>query len=124
VYRARQPILDRNRAMFIYELLYRSGTVNHCDEEDRHRASLELLNDGLFLHGVRELTDDNVLFFNIRGALLDEPIGPREILDLVLAYEQANWDTVQQSVDGLSLREEQVMPLYEQAVTRERGILR
>src|SRR6478672_7284373 len=64
VYLARQPILDRNRATFGYELLYRSSTLNHCDEADRHCASLELLNDGLFLHGVRELIDDNVLFIN------------------------------------------------------------
>lgn len=64
VYAARQPILDSARDTFGYELLYRSSCANAYDARDQHTASLELLNDGLFLHGLHELLGRGALCIN------------------------------------------------------------
>jgi EAL and modified HD-GYP domain-containing signal transduction protein len=60
---ARQPILDRNRNLFAYELLFRSGTGNSCDHPDLEQASVAML-DTSFLIGLQRLTDGQRAFVN------------------------------------------------------------
>ncbi|HLJ15899.1 MAG TPA: HDOD domain-containing protein [Bryobacteraceae bacterium] len=60
---ARQPILDRNRQLFAYELLFRSGTANFCDHPDLEEASVAML-DTSFLIGLQRLTDGQLGFVN------------------------------------------------------------
>lgn len=60
---ARQPILDRNRKLFAYELLYRSETKNSCDATDLEQASLSML-DTSFLIGLQRLTGGDRAFVN------------------------------------------------------------
>jgi EAL and modified HD-GYP domain-containing signal transduction protein len=60
---ARQPILDRNRQLFAYELLFRSGTENSCDATDLEQASMAMI-DTSFLIGLQRLTDGQRAFVN------------------------------------------------------------
>src|SRR5579862_6907169 len=60
---ARQPILDRNRHLFAYELLFRSGASNSCDHPDLEEASVTML-DTSFLIGLQTLTEGQLGFVN------------------------------------------------------------
>ena len=60
---ARQPILDRNRRLFAYELLFRSGPGNSCDAPNLEQASLAMT-DTSFLIGLQRLTDGQRAFVN------------------------------------------------------------
>ncbi len=60
---ARQPILDRKRNLFAYELLFRSGTQNSCDATDLEQASVSMV-DTSFLIGLNRLTDGQRAFVN------------------------------------------------------------
>jgi c-di-GMP-related signal transduction protein len=60
---ARQPILDRHRRLFAYELLFRSGPANFCDHPNLEEASVAML-DTSFLIGLQRLTDGQLGFVN------------------------------------------------------------
>src|SRR5579871_3707282 len=60
---ARQPILDRNRKLFAYELLFRSGNQNSFDSSNPEQASLSLI-DTSFLIGLQRLTEGQRAFIN------------------------------------------------------------
>jgi c-di-GMP-related signal transduction protein len=60
---ARQPILDRKRELFAYELLFRSGTRNSCESTDLEQASLSMI-DTSFLIGLHRLTEGQRAFLN------------------------------------------------------------
>ncbi|MCP2937995.1 hypothetical protein NK983_35405, partial [Salmonella enterica subsp. enterica serovar Typhimurium] len=49
IYVGRQPILDRNRALYAYELLFRSGNVEqaefHCDVSATARVITSVFNE-------------------------------------------------------------------------------
>jgi c-di-GMP-related signal transduction protein len=60
---ARQPILDRDRRLFAYELLFRSGTGNFCEHPNLEEASVAML-DTSFLIGLQRLLDGQLGFVN------------------------------------------------------------
>jgi len=60
---ARQPILDRNRHLYAYELLFRSSAENAFDQRDLEEASLSMI-DTSFLIGLQRLTDGQRAFVN------------------------------------------------------------
>jgi c-di-GMP-related signal transduction protein len=61
---ARQPILDRQRDLFAYELLFRSGMdKNSCEGADLEQVSL-LMCDTSFLMGLEKLTGGQRAFVN------------------------------------------------------------
>jgi EAL and modified HD-GYP domain-containing signal transduction protein len=53
---ARQPILDRFRRTWGYELLFRSGTTNSFDGTDPDQASAKVIDSSFFLFGIESLT--------------------------------------------------------------------
>jgi len=62
-YLARQPILDRARELFAYELLFRNGIQNSCEGLDLELASTSVL-DTSFLIGFEKITAGRRVFIN------------------------------------------------------------
>src|SRR5216683_3255954 len=62
-YLARQPILNRARELFAYELLFRNGIQNSCDGMDLEFASTSVL-DTSFLIGFEKITAGRPMFIN------------------------------------------------------------
>ncbi|MFY9803293.1 MAG: EAL domain-containing protein [Candidatus Acidiferrales bacterium] len=62
-YLARQPIFNSERAVYGYELLYRSGTENHCNALHADMASASSV-DSLLLFGIERLTPGCRAFIN------------------------------------------------------------
>lgn len=60
---ARQPILTRSRELFGYELLFRNGIQNSCEELNLEFASTALL-DTSFLIGFEKITAGRPMFIN------------------------------------------------------------
>ena len=105
-YLARQPILNRARELFAYEILFRNGIQNSCDGLDLNLASTSVL-DTSFLIGFEKITAGRPMFINCpRDFLLRdyvslfppqsvvveilENIKPdREVIDACLRLKQA-----------------------------------
>ena len=69
---ARQPILDRQRNVVGYELLFRSGADNFFRPVDGDRATAILIDDAVHLHSMEKLTNGKKCFINFtRKALID-----------------------------------------------------
>jgi len=69
---ARQPILDRNRKLYAYELLFRSGIQNSYESTNPEQASLSMF-DTSFLIGLKRLTAGQRAFVNCpRDFLLED----------------------------------------------------
>jgi c-di-GMP-related signal transduction protein len=62
-YLARQPILNRARELFAYELLFRNGIQNSCEGLDLELASASVL-DSSFLIGFEKITAGRPMFIN------------------------------------------------------------
>ena len=60
---ARQPILNRVRDLYAYELLFRRSFENSCDEVDLELASTSVL-DTSFLIGFEKITAGHPMFIN------------------------------------------------------------
>jgi len=52
----------------------------------------------------------------ITSALLGEPGRFRDVLDMILAFERANWGTFSKCAAGLNLREESVQSVFQHSV--------
>jgi c-di-GMP-related signal transduction protein len=107
-YLARQPILNRARELFAYEILFRNGIQNSCDGLDLNLASTSVL-DTSFLIGFEKITAGRPMFINCpRDFLLRdyvslfppqsvvveilENIKPdREVIDACLRLKQAGY---------------------------------
>jgi c-di-GMP-related signal transduction protein len=79
---ARQPILDRHRDVFAYELLFRSGIQNSCEGINLELASTSVL-DTSFLIGLDKLCEGRRMFINCpREFLLRDYISlfPRDLV--------------------------------------------
>src|SRR4029077_13738643 len=62
-YLARQPILNRARELFAYELLFRNSIQNSCDGLDLELASTSVM-DTSFLIGFEKITAGHPMFIN------------------------------------------------------------
>jgi c-di-GMP-related signal transduction protein len=60
---ARQPILNRARELFGYELLFRNGMENSCDELNPEFASTSVLDSSVLL-GFEKITAGHPMFIN------------------------------------------------------------
>jgi EAL and modified HD-GYP domain-containing signal transduction protein len=69
-YVARQPILDSNRKVFGYELLYRAGAEDVACTASPDMASASVLSDALLNIGFETLTDGRKGFMNVTRSLL------------------------------------------------------
>jgi len=79
---ARQPILTRERSLFAYELLFRSGIQNSCEGVNLEQASASMF-DTSFLIGLQRLTGGQRAFVNCpRDFLLRDYISlfPRDLV--------------------------------------------
>jgi c-di-GMP-related signal transduction protein len=72
VFVARQPILDRLKKTYAYELLFRDGPVNRFTGSDPDQASRSVIDTSFFLLGIDTITGGKPAFVNFtRNALLD-----------------------------------------------------
>jgi c-di-GMP-related signal transduction protein len=66
---ARQPIFDRKKQVYAYELLYRSDPVNHARVIDDEYATLKVIADSLLI-GLQRLTANKRAFIHFNYLLL------------------------------------------------------
>ncbi len=74
VHVARQPIFDRQRRIYGYELLYRSSLRNSFDGTDDDEATVSLINDTFLTFGFNELVDHSSGFINFSENLLQSDL--------------------------------------------------
>jgi EAL and modified HD-GYP domain-containing signal transduction protein len=67
---ARQPIFDARRQVVGYELLFRSGSLNHFAHDDGDEASRRLIGDSLSVFGLDALTGGKKAFINFTRDVL------------------------------------------------------
>ena len=70
VYVARQPIFDKYKEIYGYELLFRSSMDNYFPDIDGNTATSKLLNNTFFNIGVEQLTGEGMAFVNFTQDLL------------------------------------------------------
>jgi len=70
VYVARQPIFNKNKKLFGYELLFREGLSNAFPDIDGDTATSKLLSNSFFSIGMNQLTSDKKAFINFPQSLL------------------------------------------------------
>jgi EAL and modified HD-GYP domain-containing signal transduction protein len=67
---ARQPILNRHRRLFAYELLFRDGKSNSFPGGDGSDATLSLLSSSFFTIGIEQITSGHRAFINFTEEML------------------------------------------------------
>ncbi len=70
VYVARQPVLDRNKNTFGYELLFRGGMTNAFPDIDGDTATSKLLSNSFFSIGMEQITGGKKALINFTQELL------------------------------------------------------
>jgi c-di-GMP-related signal transduction protein len=74
VYTARQPIFDRKKEIFAYELLFRGGTPNFFPNIDGDCATSRVLSSTFFTTGIEKITGGKKAFVNFTRDLLQNDI--------------------------------------------------
>ncbi|MCB2146997.1 MAG: HDOD domain-containing protein [Deltaproteobacteria bacterium] len=74
IYVARQPIFDKNKNIYAYELLFRDGTANHVPDIDGDVATTTLLANTFFTIGMDTLAGGRKSFINFTQNLLEKKI--------------------------------------------------
>lgn len=73
IFVARQPIINRDKDLFAYELLYRSGDKNSAEFSDGSSASSQVIFNSFLEIGIDNLVGNALSFVNIReNIILDE----------------------------------------------------
>jgi len=75
VFVARQPIFDRKKAVFGYELLFRSGYTNSYDSQDPDASTRDVISNSLFVIDFDDLTGGRWGFINFTRNLLTQEVG-------------------------------------------------
>jgi c-di-GMP-related signal transduction protein len=70
VYVARQPIFDRRKEIYGYELLFRDGVSNVFPEIDRDKATSKVLSTSFFILGIDHIAGGKKAFINFTRELL------------------------------------------------------
>lgn len=70
VFVARQPIFNRNKKIFAYELLFRSGMTNGFPGLNGETATSSLLTTSFFTVGIEKITGGRKSFINFTEELL------------------------------------------------------
>ncbi len=81
VFVARQPIFDRKKSLFAYELLFRDGLANYMPDIDGDTATSKLLSSTFLTIGIDKITFGKRAFINFTQNLLETDIPlmfPRE----------------------------------------------
>jgi c-di-GMP-related signal transduction protein len=74
VFVARQPIFDRNKNIYAYELLFRDGTANLVPDIDGDEATTTLLSNTFFTIGMARLAGGRKTFINFTQRLLEKGV--------------------------------------------------
>ncbi len=74
VYVARQPIFDKEKSIYAYELLFRNGTQNYIPDIDGDVATTSLLSNTFFTIGMNALTAGKKTFINFTQNLIEQKI--------------------------------------------------
>ena len=88
---ARQPILDREKAIFAYELLFRSGVENYFHSDAPDSATSSVMVDSFLVLGMQSLTGGRKAFINVTknvivnqyATLLPKELAVVEVLETV-----------------------------------------
>ncbi|MBU0943015.1 MAG: HDOD domain-containing protein [Proteobacteria bacterium] len=70
VFVARQPIFDRHKRIFAYELLFRAGMDNAFPDLDGDTATSSLLSSSFFTVGIEQISGGHKAFINFTEELL------------------------------------------------------
>ena len=70
VFVARQPIFNRHRRIFAYELLFRDGKSNAFPGVEGGIATSSLLSSSFFTFGIKQITGDHRAFINFTEEML------------------------------------------------------
>ncbi|CAM2063723.1 HDOD domain-containing protein [Sulfidibacter corallicola] len=70
IFIARQPIFNRNRHVFGYELLFRDGLANYFRHHDLNEAASRVIADSTFLFGIDKVAGGRKAFVNITREML------------------------------------------------------
>lgn len=84
VFVARQPILDINKNVVYYELLFRGDKNNYYNEVDGDKATLEVIKNSFTLIGMGNLTNSKRAFINFTERLLLEETALLLPIDMVV----------------------------------------
>lgn len=74
VYVARQPIFDKEKNIYAYELLFRNGTQNYIPDIDGDEATTSLLSNTFFTIGMKALASGKKTFINFTQNLLEKKV--------------------------------------------------
>jgi EAL and modified HD-GYP domain-containing signal transduction protein len=74
VYVARQPIFDKNKKIYAYELLFRDGAANYVPDIDGDEATTTLLANTFFTIGMDTLSGGRRSFINFTQNLLEKKV--------------------------------------------------
>lgn len=74
VYVARQPIFDKNKNIYAYELLFRNGAANYVPDIDGDVATTTLLANTFFTIGMDTLAGGRKSFINFTQNLLEKKV--------------------------------------------------
>lgn len=107
VFVARQPIFDKDKNVYAYELLFRAGLKNAFSENmDGDKATSQVISSSFMSIGVEELVADKRIFINFTGNLLLDKTAellPKEVLTVEVLE---NVDPTSDIVDAVkSLKE-------------------
>jgi EAL and modified HD-GYP domain-containing signal transduction protein len=97
VYLARQPIFDRMKQIYGYELLFRDGLSNAFPQIDGNTASSNVLSNSFFCMGMEQITGGRKAFINFTQELLVQKIPllfPRESLIVEILEDVIPTDAV------------------------------
>lgn len=87
-YAARQPILDKSKKLFAYELLFRDGIDNVFPDTDGDEATSKMVEASQFHMGISEFTDNKLAFINFTLETLSkgysEILAPDEVVIEIL----------------------------------------
>jgi EAL and modified HD-GYP domain-containing signal transduction protein len=96
LYVARQPILDRAKRTYAYELLFRPGESDRYDGSDGDRASLRVLDASFLSAGIHDITGGKRAFVNFTretlvsgyASILPRNVVVVEVLESVVPDEE------------------------------------
>ncbi|MBF0524726.1 MAG: HDOD domain-containing protein [Deltaproteobacteria bacterium] len=74
IYLARQPIFDKNKKIYGYELLFRDGMANIFPNIDGDEATSKILSNTFFSIGLDQIVSDKKAFINFTKELLIKKI--------------------------------------------------
>ena len=87
-YAARQPILDKSKKLFAYELLFRDGIDNVFPDIDGDEATSKMIEASQFNMGISEFTGNKPAFINFTLETLSqgypEMLAPEEVVVEIL----------------------------------------